>query len=290
MAALIRKHAPGQIRHDKEIMVRACEANGQVLDLISADLQEDREIIEAAVDDPCALYHFPRNAQRLYPELVAKAILSAGEIRVVNETDATYVAEELWANLQVAEAWFEAGGHVHEGFPESLKDNEQFGLLAATYQEPTLGPSFIDATSTALRSNKAFMMQALEVNGMVYDGVEGALERDFDLAIVAFSGTHARSVVDCMLHYDDEGDDAVFMRSVLRRAREKVEAHSGFTQGFLPGIAAGIGSNGNLRLLDCGEESTLALKKKILGYLGAPTGKELQKLRKAIKNLAVFFT
>jgi hypothetical protein len=153
---MIRDLAPEQTRLDRELMLRACQTIARDLERLAGQFQESREFVEATgVSNGYALWWFPKAAQYLYPDLVVKAIsnLADNDEDDVNQSVGD-VAETLWANLDVAEAWFFAAGDFHDHFPDAIQDNQEFGLLVAEY--PWL--DFEHATSVALRSDKEFML------------------------------------------------------------------------------------------------------------------------------------
>ena len=76
---LIREHAPPALKLERDLMLHACNRDPRVLKLLSSQLQIDREFVAAAAE--CseeysfwALDSISKTAQRLYPELAAKAI------------------------------------------------------------------------------------------------------------------------------------------------------------------------------------------------------------------------
>jgi hypothetical protein len=64
----------------------------------------------------------------LYPDLVAKAISAFSNISRYNDAVefVEYVVEDLWMNLEVAEAWFRASGHVHADYGRGMIENSAF--------------------------------------------------------------------------------------------------------------------------------------------------------------------
>ena len=114
-------------------MLRACKNCAAVLEMVSTELQEDRELVTGAMKGcGAALAHLPFNSQRLYPDLVAVAIANIAEH---DETDECldFVAEDLWANIDVANAWLAAGGTIHYKIPQTILTSREFGLLVADH-------------------------------------------------------------------------------------------------------------------------------------------------------------
>ena len=192
---LLRNHAAPGILRDRELMLLACKKDSRVYSVIDATLQGEKEIVSAMVEcyDPCYSHDptifssFPKGIQSMYPDLVVKAIRKTTR-RVVEMGD---IAEDLWTNLDVMKALI-ANNHYHRhhdviplNLPDKIKDNERFGLFVTRFcHEPA---DFELATSVALRSNKTFMMKAVERNPICLHAAVGGLAFDFDLSVMAFS-------------------------------------------------------------------------------------------------------
>ena len=161
---LVQEFAPAHIRGDKELM-SICWCDDGLMALISPELQQDRDIVRKALEaSPYALGSISDSVQSLYPDLVANALSKlpdSFDFEAGSVTD--MVAESLWTNLDVCKAWFVIGGDFHSRFPESMKDNVEFGLLVAEHCEDC--DEFEIGTSENLRSNKAFMLKAVEYDG-----------------------------------------------------------------------------------------------------------------------------
>jgi len=285
---LIRKHAPTEVKLERDLMLDACKRDPRVLKLLSSQLQIDREFVAAAAE--CsekssfwALFSISKTAQRLYPELAAQAItkmLQSGlGDYIIEDEDADALDESLWARIDIASAWFQAGGWYHDRFPATIKENQSFGLLVAKHDED----SFDSATTGALRRDKAFMMQAVLQNGRVFSFALGDLRRDFDLAVLAVGGKNSVSFP----WYQATNDDKAFFHEVLAKSLEKVQAHENFTQSFIFGMSCNPGPDCSLSILATGVETALALKKLIASFVGVPTGQDLWLHRQVTQNLAI---
>lgn len=174
-----------------------------------------------------------------------------------------------------------------EGFPEAMKSNEEFALFATRfcYNKPA---DFETFASETLRSNRAFMSQAVARNPVCFFAGAGNLARDEDIALVAFSHqiyTRDRLFGDYeeiddrgyAVHRHDYGPELEFLRSVAAKAREKVLAFDGFTQGFLLGT---IDDQCALSMLNQNP-----LKELIKELVGVPGGEEVGRLRAVSLNL-----
>jgi Domain of unknown function (DUF4116) len=282
---LIGGHAPDQIRLDKVLMLCACKKNAAVLQLLSTPLQQDREIIEAVVKGSIeALVYIPFDSQRLYPDLIVKAI-SNMSTRGGGDFDHTeyidQIAVDLWTNVDVTRAWLKGFPLNLDQFPQ-MRHSKEFGLLVAEHR-----PQDFDELSEALRSDKEFMMQAVEINCLTLLGAAGGLDRDFDLAEAAFGATyHAQCVVGDFLLCCSV-DTVVFLRAHLRQAQHELSVHDGFVKGLLCGMSVDAGAECHLPMLERGAETSLAWKKLIAKYVGVPTGSKLRVLRRVAENLAL---
>ena len=186
-------------------------------------------------------------------------------------------------NLEVVEAWFRGGGHIHDGFPDQMKENPEFGLLIAQHCGHW-GDDFRLGVSNQLKSDKVFMMAAIEKNSYLYFETSAALNGDFDLAVAAFASPTASDLKQCLYDTDDT-ENLRFLSSVREKVQNKLKAHELFSKGFLYGISEHAGPSCPVRLLLQDDVTTLAYKKLIAEFLGVPTGKELGQFRRASKTL-----
>lgn len=301
---LLERFAPKEILDDKELMRAACDFDSRVMDLVDAEFLKDKDFVESALRDYLEEYEspvlpaFPFKAQLFHPHLVVEAIKHDFDDEPPSEDEATYVAEELWAeNLEVAEAWFEVGGFFHSLFRKELKDNESFGLMVARVCESEMFSDFfglidvddglfLEATSADLRSKKSFMLQVVTVNRSLFFSIDNALlkaDRDIVATLLSGSREESRKIIYDLLDRDDGNFE--LLRKVRAYAREKVAAVDSF-KAFLPGVMASAEPDCYARLLVNDEETTLALKKHIGGFVGIPRdGKEAAVLRRSAANL-----
>lgn len=293
LSELLRDRAPDHIRQDKELMVLACQQQCNILPLLSQELQQDRDILVAAVEDTPgyvrekfdALLYLPQAAQIAHPDLTVRAIsnLINDDGNNLNDSVAALVAGELWTNLDIWKAWFESGGGIHSHLPLTMKENSEFGLLVAA-EHPHF---FRRATSEALRSNKEFMKKAVETNLHTFQDACGALHRDFDLAVIAFSNFNTPGIIGHW-EWDDNGEYLTFMKRFAKQARAKIENFNGFMNAFVFALSPTVSAGPACHLSMCArdEETSAAFKKLVGDYVGLPKDdEELRRLCAAATNM-----
>jgi len=300
---LLEKFAPKEILDDKELMANACGCSLLVMSLMDAESLNE-EFVVAAIEekrnvvDESLLYEIPFNVQRLHPRIVVEELADGFEKDTPTDADAEEVAVDLWAeNLDVARAWFDSGGEFHDLFPEELKDKESFGLIVACskwhgpiFEDGTWDVHFTqfeEATSAALRSKKSFMLQAVNANRRAFFSIESEeIQKDTELVATACSGSleESRNIIHKLLRGDDGNFEV--LRNARAYAQAKVAAFDAFTKGFMPGMMANADPDCHPRLLVGDYETTLALKKRIGGFVGiAMSGQEAAIMRRAVRNL-----
>jgi Domain of unknown function (DUF4116) len=271
--------ASPEILQDKYVMLAACKKDYKVYDVLCAPLNQDQELVQAALSNtPAALYYIPAFVQRMYPELVAKAIQRSPQ----NADWLEYVGDDLWSNSHVALAWALIGGeYLQEKFQSHFRDDKELFLLIAEHNW-----SEFSHASERLRSNKEYMLRAVEKNGILLHDAVGDLSRDFDLAITSFSNTH-----DLLNSYDGDhnADDARFLNGLSSHVRQRLQEHANF-QMVLVGMSVGSADRSSLCLLDQGQETSLIYKRLFADYLGVAVRHELGRLRRASANLIAWST
>ena len=121
--------------NDRQVMLQACMCSSELLDDLPSEFQLDREFIMAAIEVSFyTLADIPFDVQLLYPDLVTTAISNlALEMKDDVNNYIYHVNPKLWVNLEVANAWLEAGGIIHDGIPMCMKEDQEFCLLVAEH-------------------------------------------------------------------------------------------------------------------------------------------------------------
>ena len=171
---------------------------------------------------------------------------------------------------------------------ESLKgDREVFLWMAANFpkDDPAGLVKSFEYASPALRSNKGFMLQAIEHNPDVYHTVHSDLLSNFDVFLMAFGGTAGK-------HPAITTESWMRLRAVIRQCGLRVEEELVKQETFVKTLLCGISLNQAnttpttaLVLLNQGESTALSYKRLIAEYLDVPTGKRLRMVRQASRNL-----
>ena len=135
------------------------------------------------------------------------------------------------------------------------------------------------------------MLAALAVDPMLYFCMPDSLKRDFDLTILAFSG----SCKTIEFSNIDVGDDCVenHVSAISAKVSHLLELHATFHATVLQGMS-GITkasepttSSSTLLALNQGTETATSYKRLIAAYLGIPTGERLAMLRRASVNITL---
>ena len=134
------------------------------------------------------------------------------------------------------------------------------------------------------------MLVALAVDPMLYFCMPDSLKRDFDLTILAFSGS-SKTIEFSNI---DVGDDCVenHVSAISAKVSHLLELHATFHATVLQGMsgitkASEPTSGSTLLALNQGTETTTSYKRLIAAYLGIPTGERLFMLRRASANITL---
>ena len=147
----------------------------------------------------------------------------------------------------------------------------------------------MEATTETLRSDKSFMLKAVELNAEALVCARGGLQHDFDVVMAAFGSSkeyRVRGLAKNLLSSDRWDAERPFLRHILNEAEQYLEAHDGFSKALVHGMTAFPGASCHLSMLANDKPTSLALKQKIAAYLGVPVGKDLSIIRQAVERLS----
>jgi len=201
---LMEDCAPNAILSNHDIMLKACGMNNSILKLLpdTLPLATNRSFFETLLArEPTALETMPQSAhQRLFPDLIMKTFVALGQQSDLSLLVVTKIAENidetLWMDRRFVLRWFEAGllfvasNAVGDDvvFPSAwCDDNEIFLLIAQHCRKDFRRDSFAIA-SNSLRSDKEYMLQVLKLDTSLFSCASESLQKDFDVALVAFAG------------------------------------------------------------------------------------------------------
>ena len=205
--------ASPEILENKTVMLAAVHENCHVFDLLGAPLNQDRDLVQAALRHSLApVLYIPAFVQRLYPDLIAGAIARSTKSEAREWQD--YIGHDLWPDRRVARAWLSIGGdYLRSRFPVSFKDDRELFLLIAQHNW-----SEFCLCSPRLRSDKNFMRQAVEKNSMLLWEAQDDLHRDYDLALIAFANSDTLHQSFDMMDWSDANFLIDFWNFLLQRS------------------------------------------------------------------------
>jgi len=266
-----------------KLMKKACKKYWSVYyERLGPELQENEEIIKHA--DYSDVGKIPVYVQWKHKELIAQ-ITSDISFRVED------LDRALFRDAEFVTKWLSTEKEDYGVIAQELWSNEDVALALAKCCDRQYGPPpfpFETYVPQELRQNRGFMTKVAEESdgccSVLIAVNEFEVLRDFDFVVNAYSAMDTDEFVHYFLHDVLETEQTAFLRQVLAIAREKLESHLGFTN-LLYGVAEFAGSDCPVSMLYGDEATTMAFKKHIAGNLGVPTGAEIQKLRKVVKNL-----
>jgi len=260
---------------------------------VAHPLKSNKKVVASFLEAcPVDFECVPHNVQNDHPLLVAGALgrlpLHLGGLR---DRILSRLSIDLWQNPAVMLSWAKAGGHWHEGIPDSFKKEKEIMALFARPQncrvdivagKPPLSP--------LLLSDKHYMMKLLvDCPPLLFDLGPNFLG-DMDHVVEAFSSpaglTLAYGSVERLNVWRGELLD--YLVKVAEVVRQKLQTHDAFVKLVL--CSASIPSTNNpalFSLLEQSEETSLAIKKLIAAFAGVPLGPALGMLRRARKTLSL---
>ena len=222
----------------------------------------------------------PREAQLLYPDVVVKAFVTLASLHPCKERIlrfASNIVPEIWDTREHVLQWYRAGLlfllSVHP------KDDVEICLLMAQHCTDFLSSSFREAASLSLRSNKDFILLAIECNATLISCADPVLQTDFDVALAAF----ARLSFLELIYFIEDGDRQDMAEAFITKAKDMLTLHETFFATILCGMND---ERSRCAVLKQGTETSIAYQKRIANYLGVPTGKRLSLIRCACKNVS----
>ena len=264
-----------QYLDDKPLMLAAVQRDCKLFKYAREALREDPEIIMAGIQEESAvdtMREISPDVRRRFPEISIKAIevTPTRRLRYLEPL----IPEELRRNHDVIMAWLNKGGNVLEGFERIVATNREMGLAIAKNNWTNF-----KKVGLALRSNKEYMMEAVQLDGRILRFAGRDVMADFDVCVRAVANHHRALLA------------VIYQEASFRKwVKAKLDLHLTFVKDFLRGIAINKphvppAKRSSLHLLDRGIETSQALKQKIAEFVGVPVGEELKIMRQAWTNL-----
>jgi hypothetical protein len=275
---------------ERNFMLRACQYDSVLL-CVELPLAHDRSFLEEVLDRyPDQLAHLQHDVQFMFPELVLSYLskfvrclppFSEGVVHTANiRRLALALHSSFWSERNNLVAWFLAGLPHPDSMNDSIIVSEGFNMdeelmiLIASHGDKDLRAESFSSVSLSLRNDKSFMRKALEYDPFLICCASDTLQKDFDLALLAF-GTSDEVYIKYARQPLPE-TKLRFLESFFVIVRDKLSAHHLFADLFLFGIAQ---PQCFLSMLGQGHETSLSFKKSIAGYLDVPIGRDLRLLR-----------
>ena len=280
---------------DREIMVAAVSREPTLLALASSRLRGTPELILVSITPSSAystLKTLERAVMRELPEIPTRAVevCLAQHLRYLP----AHIPDEVWANHRpLCRMWLQRGGRVLEAFelqlvvqPPYTPDDIELPLAVARYNWRET-----HKVGGALLGDRAFILQALELDGRVLRFAAAELRQELDIQVVAVANYNKNIPAGTVYSIEQYLGGYIDIAALAQHIEGRLQLHHTFCQYFLRGIAIPRPHRppqlrSQLPMLDRGVETSEAFKKLIAEYLGVPLGPNLSLLRRASTNLA----
>lgn len=300
LALMIATYAPADVRSNFQLMLTACSYDPDVVACIDQFLLSSRMFVTSLLEaEPSVLAKLPPQTQRLFPDLVVDAFdaLCQQKRRLTMaffKTLSSNIAQELWSNRRTVLKWFEAGLPFIDDRASGTwcQDDREISMLIARHCRSEFRLRSFFQASPVLCQDKDFMLEVLAVDAMLYFCMSESLKSDFDLSVLAFSGS-SKTIEFNNLDVEADGKEN-HVSVISAKVTHLLELHDTFHATVLRGIS-GI-TNGSepepepsstLLALNQGTETSASHKRLIAAYLGIPTGERLAMLRRASANITL---
>ena len=280
---------------DREIMIAAVSRDPSLLTLASIRLRSMPELILVSIT-PASAYStiktLPHSVMRELPEIPTRAVevCLAQHLRYLP----AHIPDEVWANHRpLCCVWLQRGGRVLEAFepqlvvqPPYTPDDIELPLTVARYNWRET-----HKVGGALLGDKAFILQALELDGRILRFAAAELRQELEIQVVAVANYNKNIPEGTVQSIEQYLGGYIDIAGLAQHIEERLQLHHTFCQYFLRGIAIPRPHRppqlrSQLPMLDRGVETSEAFKKLIAEYLGVPLGQNLSLLRRASTNLA----
>jgi hypothetical protein len=281
---LFKQYASPNIRQNREIMLVACtKGRYYYTSLLCPPLSQDEEFLREMCKG-CRVHYYlyniaciPFESQRLFPHLLIEFLFADYYFRdhYYHRDLHPRVNPELWSNLEFSKAWLQHGGsYLKEDFPAAWSsDPDLFLWIAKECPNANCLQAFQCSTET-LRSDKSFMMKALDLDPWLFEAATAKLKNDIDIQMLVYSH---QIFENNELALENLGIDHMGWE-IDHYAQEKMKAYDGFMS-FLCCVKCDMTSEKPIALLNQGPTTSMAYYRLVAEYLEVPTGLKLKYVR-----------
>eukprot|EP00536_Pseudo-nitzschia_multiseries_P007902 jgi/Psemu1/305314/fgenesh1_kg.191_\ len=284
---------------DRDAMLSAISRDYRFYNVASQRLRESPDIIMAAISRASAEQVFmnvPHWIKVSHPEISIKAI-QLWEPRYLQDLPAN-IPTELWSHRDVCIALVRRGWVVEETwFVLYLHSDIAVGLELARCNWRCIA-----SVGVSLLSDRNFVIQALNIDGRVFNFIADSLKKDFEILLIAVANyhnnrlqnhVHGRFGYNSIVNFFNAASSAGIktLNDFKDEITRQLELRDAFVLDILPGMSIPrpqliLSLSTPLRMLDQGMETSNAYRVLIAEYLGLPTGTRLTLLMKAQANMA----
>ncbi|CAJ1970160.1 unnamed protein product [Cylindrotheca closterium] len=273
------------IRNDKALMLYAIKHQPRFWEYCSDELRGDRDILMAVAKKSAASLHIVSSTHQLdHPEFVACAIRNHRAMNIFSHQRPMYkdIRREMWHNRAVAMAWLESGGEwMGLAFPPYFTEDKAIIVTATKH----FWIQFQWA-SDMLKSDKAFVIQALAVDARIIRYISKELLFDRDVMMAAFS----RDVRAIEFYAECDEQSFAFLVSFAQKIRERLRESRTFQDDFIEAAKCPSPENVdcNLPMLNQGPVMLATYEDKIASYAGILHEEELLQYEATSQHLAAW--
>lgn len=287
---LIKDFAPVELCSDHDLMLEICSKCTHAFSLIDENLLNNRDFLEKVLRaNVNVLQLLPHQTQILHRDLVFTALHSLDKepnIYVESETS-NAIYPPFWEDCKFIMTWVKAGYRlpfISDDLSKAWTSNRALclaGLICngKKYRTPlTYARSFIGEAQ--------FMAEVLDHHPDMYGKAKGAAVNDPTCMTIAFAASlelTTRKMKE--LHFNGKDDEIKRYVSFLRH---KLDPYKVFVECILGNMLStqSIDVTGsNLTLLNQGIETSINYRRRLVEYLGIPTGRRLLQLLQAERNV-----
>jgi hypothetical protein len=275
---LLEEFASPSIYQDREIMFIACTQNSPYFlsDLVPPLSQDEeflRQVCQVIGGVSFRMRHFPSRLLRLFPHILTDIVLPK-----YKDCEDLYYAihPDLWNDVKVVKVWLQHGGsYPKKESPNAWKSDPDLFLWIAKHCPISNRLQSFQCSTEILRSDKSFMLNALNLDPLLFRAATPELHNNIDLQMLVYSQFFENDELEKL------GIDHMARQRILDYAQENMKAHDGFMS-FLYCVKCGMTSEKPIALLNQGPTTSMAYYNLVAEYLEVPTGLKLKHVRQCM--------